>query len=35
MRIEEKANTFTHLLGAVFALTCIWAVWPATEKDGR
>ncbi|NPD81884.1 hemolysin III family protein [Prevotella sp. PINT] len=32
MRIEEKANTFTHLLGAVFALTCIWAVWPATEK---
>ncbi|MCM1078577.1 MAG: hemolysin III family protein [Bacteroidales bacterium] len=32
MKIEEKANTLTHLLGAVFALTCIWTVWPATEK---
>ena len=32
MKIEEKANTITHLLGAVFALTSIWTVWPATEK---
>lgn len=35
MRIEEKANTFTHLLGAVFALTCIWAVYSQRRKDGR
>lgn len=32
MRIEEKANTFTHLLGAVFALTCIWAVYRNGER---
>ena len=27
----EKANTWTHLLGAVFALSSIWMVWPAVR----
>ncbi len=24
-------NTWTHLLGALFALSCIWTVWPASR----
>ncbi len=26
---NEKGNTWTHLAGAAFALSCIWMVWPA------
>jgi len=26
---EEKSNHWTHLVGVVFALSCIWMVWPA------
>lgn len=26
---RERGNTLTHLVGAVFALSCIWMVWPA------
>lgn len=29
----ELGNTWTHLAGAVFALTSIWMVWPAVEKS--
>lgn len=28
---EEKGNTWTHLIGVVFALSCIWMVWPAVS----
>lgn len=28
---REKGNTLTHLVGAVFALSCIWMVWPAVR----
>lgn len=28
---EEPSNHWTHLVGVVFALSCIWMVWPATE----
>lgn len=28
----EQGNTWTHLLGAVFALSSIWMVWPAVHK---
>ena len=27
--ITEKANTYTHLVGVLFALSSIWMVWPA------
>ena len=26
---EETSNHWTHLVGVVFALSCIWTVWPA------
>ena len=26
---EESSNHWTHLLGVIFALSCIWMVWPA------
>lgn len=32
MRIYEKGNTWTHLVGAVFALSSIWMVWPAVHR---
>ena len=28
---EEKGNRWTHLIGVVFALSCIWTVWPAVK----
>ncbi len=28
---SEKGNTWTHLVGAAFALSCIWMVWPAVR----
>lgn len=28
----ERGNTWTHLVGAVFALSSIWMVWPAVYK---
>ncbi len=28
----EQGNTWTHLAGAVFALSSIWLVWPAVHK---
>lgn len=31
LNISEKGNTWTHLLGAVFALSSIWMVWPASR----
>lgn len=31
--ITEKSNTWTHLIGAVFALSSIWMVWPAVYKS--
>lgn len=30
--INEKGNTWTHLVGAVFALSSMWMAWPAVEK---
>lgn len=33
--IEEKGNTWTHLIGVVFALSCIWMVWPAVTLGWR
>lgn len=29
---SEQGNTWTHLVGAVFALSSIWMVWPAVYK---
>ena len=29
---REQGNTWTHLVGAVFALSSIWMVWPAVYK---
>lgn len=26
---EEASNHWTHLIGVIFALSCIWTVWPA------
>lgn len=26
---EERSNHWTHLIGVIFALSCIWMVWPA------
>ena len=31
--INEQGNTWTHLVGAVFALSSIWMVWPAASKS--
>ena len=31
-RISERGNTWTHFVGVVFALSCIWMVWPAVGK---
>ena len=31
--INEQGNTWTHLIGAVFALSSIWMVWPAASKS--
>lgn len=28
---QEQGNTWTHLIGAVFALSSIWEVWPAAK----
>lgn len=28
----EKANSLTHLIGVVFALSSIWMVWPAVHQ---
>lgn len=28
---EESSNHWTHLVGVVFALSCIWMVWPAVS----
>lgn len=28
---EEPSNHWTHLIGVVFALSCIWMVWPAAN----
>jgi len=28
---EEDSNHWTHLVGVVFALSCIWMVWPAVH----
>ncbi len=30
--ISERSNTWTHLVGVVFALSSIWMVWPAVGK---
>lgn len=29
---EEQGNTWTHLAGAIFALSSIWMIWPATYQ---
>ncbi|MCR5573753.1 MAG: hemolysin III family protein [Bacteroidaceae bacterium] len=29
----EQGNTWTHLIGAVFALSSIWMVWPAVHTS--
>ena len=28
----EHGNSWTHLAGVVFALSCIWLIWPATAQ---
>ncbi len=28
---EESSNHWTHLVGVIFALSCIWMVWPAVS----
>lgn len=30
---NEQGNTWTHLIGAVFALSSIWMVWPAVRTS--
>lgn len=32
---EEPSNHWTHLIGVVFALSCIWMVWPAVSLGWR
>lgn len=32
LKIYEQGNTWTHLIGVVFALSSIWMVWPAVGK---
>lgn len=29
---DEKGNTWTHLIGAVFALASMWVIWPAVRS---
>ena len=29
---EESSNHWTHLVGVIFALSCIWMVWPAVSR---
>lgn len=31
-KIAEPGNTWTHFVGAIFALSSIWLVWPAVER---
>lgn len=28
---EESSNHWTHLVGVIFAISCIWMVWPAVS----
>lgn len=28
---EERSNQLTHLVGVIFALSCIWTAWPAVS----
>ena len=28
----EHGNSWTHLVGVVFSLSCIWLIWPATAQ---
>lgn len=28
----EHGNTWTHLVGVIFAISCIWIIWPATSQ---
>lgn len=28
---EESSNHWTHLVGVIFAISCIWMVWPAAS----
>lgn len=28
---EESSNHWTHLIGVIFSLSCIWMVWPAVS----
>ena len=30
---EEQGNTWTHLIGVIFALSSIWMVWPAIHTS--
>ena len=30
---EELGNTWTHLIGVIFALSSIWMVWPAIDTS--
>lgn len=32
---EERGNSVTHLIGAIFALSSIWMVWPAASLGWR
>lgn len=32
MKITEKANTWTHTIGVIFALGSIWMAWPAVYQ---
>lgn len=33
--VFEHGNTWTHLAGVVFALSCIWLIWPAVAQGWR
>ncbi len=30
--MSEKGNTWTHLVGVIFALSSIWLIWPAVDR---
>lgn len=30
---NEQGNTWSHLIGAIFALSSIWMVWPAVQQS--
>ena len=30
--MAERGNTWTHLIGVLFALSCIWMAWPAVQE---